>query len=94
MARKNRDYDIIIKGLESALQAVEGLKKDAKALSTGADAASATLKDKVGEKDINEIKELADTINASVKSGEERIRELLERMKKEKDEFEQLMDGR
>lgn len=94
MARKDRDYNVIIKGLEDALQAVEDLKKDAKALNTGADAASATLKDKVGEKDINAIKELADVISASVKSGEERIRELIERMKKEKDEFEQLMDGR
>jgi hypothetical protein len=94
MAKKDRDYDTIIKGLDAALQAVENLKRDAKALSAGADSAGATLKDKAAEKDIQAIKDLADTINASVKSGEERLRELQQQMRNEKSRFEELTDGR
>lgn len=89
--RKDREYSTIIKGLQSAEEILENLKKDAQMLKTEADTASTELKDRVGQKDTKALKDLAETILDAAKSGIERIRELEQKMQKQNDRFEQLL---
>jgi hypothetical protein len=94
MAKKDRDYDEIIRGCDNMIKAIETLKTAAKALHMGASSAEATLKDKVGKKDINNVQSLAEVITKVTATGEERVLELERQMKKEKDYFERLMQSR
>lgn len=88
--RKDRDYDIIIKGLQSAEEALENLEKDAKMLDSEADTASNELRDRVGQKDTRALKELAAAITNAVKPGIERIRELEDEMERQVGDFDKL----
>lgn len=90
MARKERHYDEILRGLRQIEEILENLNKDAKMLDKEADTAVAELKDRVGKRDVDEVKRLAETVRKSVQPGEERIRELIRKIQKEKDDFEDL----
>lgn len=90
MALKDRDYDTILKGLREIAQTLENLSGNAKRLNTEAAAAEGELKDRVGKKDIDTIKNLAQTISKTVAPGEEQIRELIRKVEQEKREFEDL----
>lgn len=87
---KVRRYDEILKGCKSFADAVAQIRAHAKMLNTEADAASSVLKDEVAQKNIESIRELAETILRVTTQGEERVRELERRMKKEIDDFESL----
>lgn len=90
MAKKDRDYDTIINGCTEMEQEISDLQKAAKALHTGADSAEATLKDRVGKKDIDSVQKLADTISKVTASGLERVQELKRKVIQEKQEFDEL----
>lgn len=90
MAKKDRDYDTIIKGCDCFREAVEEARKAAALLSKETTVAEATLKDRVAKKNIDAIRELCDTVLKTTAAGEERVRELGERMKSEKSRFEEL----
>lgn len=88
MPKKDRDYDAILKGCKSFSDAIKDLQSCAKMLDAEADASEATLKDDVAKKNIDSIKNLAETILKVTKTGEERVRELERKMQREKDQFE------
>ena len=90
MAKKDRDYDVIIKGCQEFASAVEALRAAANLLSKQTGVAEATLKDRVAAKNINAIKELSTTILKTTATGEERVRELEQKMTAEKARFEEL----
>lgn len=90
MARKERNYDTILKNLEGMKKAIENLDTNAKRLKVEAEAAESVLKDRVGKKDTDMIKSVADTIIKAVKPGVERIRELERKIKSDKSRFEEL----
>ena len=88
MAEKIRNYDDILKGCKPFADAVEQIRRHAKMLNHEAEAASSYLKDEVAKKNIDTIKDLAETILRVTDKGEERIRELERRMQKEKKEYD------
>ena len=88
--KRCRYYDPIIRGCDSFQTAVEDARKAAALLSKETTIAEATLKDRVAKKNIDAIRELCDTVLRTTASGEERVRELGERMKAEKARFEDL----
>lgn len=90
MANKDRDYDTIIKGCQDFANAVQAARAAAGLLSKEATAAKATLKDRVAKKNIDAIKDLSETILKTTATGEERVRELEQKMKAEKARFEDL----
>lgn len=90
MANKDRDYDTIIRGCQEFEKAVDAARAAAGLLSKEASAAEATLKDRVAKKNIDAIKELSETILRTTAVGEERVRELENKMKSEKARFEDL----
>ncbi len=88
--KKDRDYDAILKELKEMEKNLEALKTDAKRLDIVADSSGATLNDKVAEKDLKQMKALAESIRKAAAQGEERIRELIRTVTVEKREFEEL----
>lgn len=90
MAKKIREYDDILKGCKAFADAVAQIQSHAKMLNTEAEAASSCLKDEVAKKNIDTIKNLAETILRVTKQGEERVRELERNIQREKDEFESM----
>ena len=90
MAKKDRDYDTIIKGCQDFAKAVEAARAAAGLLEKEAAVAEATLKDDVAKKNINAIKELGEIILKTTATGEERVLELERKMKAEKARFEDL----
>lgn len=94
MSKKDRDYTVIIKGCKDMEEAVKTLQTAAKAMNACADSAEATLKDKVGQKDIRAVKELAETITKVTATGEERILELQRRMEAEDRAVQEMEGGR
>ena len=91
MAKKDREYDEILKGCKEAEDAISLLKTAARALSAGADSAAATLQDRVGKQDVDSVKDLAETITKVTATGEERIRELQQSVARDKADFEDLI---
>lgn len=94
MSKKDRDYTVIIKGCKDMEEAVQTLQTAAKSLNACADSAEATLRDKVGQKDVRAVKELAETIRKVTATGEERILELQHKMEKEDNDVIALEEGR
>ena len=90
MANKDRDYDTIIRGCQEFAKAVDDARAAGGLLSKEASAAEATLKDRVAKKNIDAIKRLSETILRTTAVGEERVRELENKMKSEKARFENL----
>ena len=90
MKKKDRHYESIIKGCNSFEAALEEARKAAELLNRETSVAEATLKDRVAKKNIDAIRELCDTVLKTTAAGEERVRELGERMKSEKSRFEEL----
>lgn len=90
MAKKDRDYDAIVKGCQEFADAVKATRAAAQLLSKEAAAAEATLKDRVAKKNIDAIKDLSETVLKTTASGEERVLELERKMKAEKARFEAL----
>ena len=90
MARKDRNYDEIIKGCQEFAEAVNAARSAAVLLGKEATAAESTLKDRVAKKNISAINELSETILRKTAVGLERIRELEQKMRKEKARFEEL----
>lgn len=88
--KKDREYDTILKELQSIDTMLDELLKDAKYLTVSASAAESTLQDRVGKKNIEAIKGLANDIYRSVSVGQERIRELENRTKADQGRFEEL----
>ncbi len=90
MAKKDRDYEVILKACKEFADAVESTRRSAELLQKEADVAEATLKDDVSKKNIEAIKELAETILKTTAQGEERVRELERKMKSEKNRLEEM----
>lgn len=90
MGRKERDYDTILSGLQGIRKTLSDLYNNAKRLNTEGSAAESELKDRVGQKDIQTIKELSETIIKAVNPGEERVLELEREIQAEKSRFEEL----
>lgn len=90
MALKDREYETILKGCKEFQDAVTVTKRGADLLAKEAQVAQGTLKDSVSQKNIEKINELVDTIRKVTAQGEERIRELEQRIKKEKDDYDEL----
>lgn len=90
MARKDRNYETIIRGCQAFATAVEEARAAAVLLKKEADTAEATLKDRVAKKNIDTIRELSEVILKTTATGEERVRELERRMKAEKARFEEM----
>lgn len=88
--KKDREYDSIIKELQSIDSHLDELLKCSKYLTTTASAAESTLQDRVGKKNIEAIRDLAETIYKAVSTGQERIKELLQRTIAEKTRWEEL----
>jgi hypothetical protein len=88
--RKDRNYDEILKGCKDFAEAVAGARARAALLGREASVAESTLKDRVATKNINAIKELGETILRVTSQGEERVRELEQKVKTEKSRFEEL----
>ena len=90
MAKKDRDYETILRGCQEFAAAVQEARAAAELLKKEADAAEATLKDRVAKKNIDAIRELSDVILKTTATGEERVRELERKTKAEKARFEEL----
>lgn len=90
MAKKDRDYDTIIRGCQDFAEAVRAARAAAGLLAKEAAVAETTLKDRVAKKNIDAIKDLSETILKTTATGEERVRELELKMKAEKARFEAL----
>lgn len=90
MAKKDRDYDTIIRGCQDFAEAVRAARAAAGLLAKEVAAAEATLKDRVAKKNIDAIQDLSETILKTTATGEERVRELELKMKAEKARFEAL----
>lgn len=90
MARVEREYETIIKGLNTAEEELNNLFSNAKKLDMEASTAESELKDRVGQKDIKAIKDLAEAIRNAVNPGIERIRELTEKMEEQNKRFDEL----
>lgn len=90
MARVEREYETIIKGLNTAEEELNNLFSNAKKLDMEASTAESELKDRVGQKDIKAIKDLAEAIRNTVNPGIERIRELTEKMEEQNKRFDEL----
>lgn len=90
MSRKERDYEIILKGLREIEETMRNLNSNAKRLGVEANAAEGELKDRVGKKDIQMIKDLSETISKATAPGEERILELIRKVERDKQAFEEL----
>lgn len=90
MARVEREYETIIKGLNTAEEELNNLFSNAKKLDMEASTAESELKDRVGQKDIKAIKDLAEAIRNAVNPGIERIRELIEKMEEQNKRFDEL----
>ena len=90
MAKKNRDYDQILKDLKQMRNIIQMINQNGKKLDVEADAAGPMLKDRVGKKDCAEIKEVAQTIIKVTNSGDNEIGELEREIKREKQKFEEL----
>lgn len=90
MAKKIKEYDDILKGCKAFADAVAQIRTHAKMLNTEAEAASSCLKDEVAKKNIDSIRDLAETILRVTAQGEERVRELERKIQKEKDDFESM----
>jgi hypothetical protein len=90
MATKDRDYEAIIKGCDNLMSALELLEAAGKALSTCAASAEATLKDKVGKKDVEGAIEIATAISDGIKGAKESVSELKSELQKESNEFDEL----
>lgn len=90
MAKKDRDYDEILKNLRKMSEVMDQMSGNGRKLKAEAGAAESVLKDRVGTKDTQVIHETADHIMMVTKKGEERIRELERKIQREKDAFESL----
>lgn len=90
MAKKDRDYDTILKGCKEFADAVKAIRECAKTLDSGADIAQNTLKDSVSKKNIDAVKELSAIILKQTQQGEERVRELEQKVRSEKSRYEEL----
>lgn len=88
--KKDRQYDSILKELQSIDDHLDELMKCSKYLASTAGAAESTLQDRVGKKNIEAIRDLAETIYKAVSTGQERIKELLQRTIAEKTRWEEL----
>lgn len=88
----NRDYEKIIGGLKNLHQAIEETKKEVMSLQKSAEGAEAYLKDSVGLKHTQKLKELTAEMLKAVDTGDERVLERLKQAELEKDRYERLMD--
>ena len=88
----NRDYEKIIGGLKNLHQAIEETKKEVMSLQKSAEGAEAYLKDPVGLKHTQKLKELTAEMLKAVDTGDERVLERLKQAELEKDRYERLMD--
>jgi hypothetical protein len=90
MATKDRDYDTIISGCDKLISALEVLGSAGKALSACASSAEASLKDEVGQKDVQGANEIAEAISKGVNGALSNVEELKASMQKEDIEFQKL----
>lgn len=88
MAKRERDFSAIIKGCQSFEKATENARNAAKLLLREAGVARGTLKDSYSSKNISAIENLAVIILQTTAKGEERIRTVEEKAKKDRDFFE------
>lgn len=88
MARRDRDYETILKGCKEFADAVASINRSADLLEKEAQVAEGTLKDSVSQKNIAKITELVNVIRKTTAQGEERVRELERRIKSEKDRYD------
>lgn len=84
----NRDYEKIIGGLKNLHQAIEETKKEVMSLQKSAEGAEAYLKDPVGLKHTQKLKELTAEMLKAVDTGDERVLERLKQAELEKDRYE------
>lgn len=90
MAIKDRDYDAIISGCDKLISALEVLEAAGKALSACASSAEASLRDEVGEKDVQGAYEIAGAISKGVNGAVSSVRELKTSMQRENTAFQEL----
>ncbi len=90
MAIKDRDYDAIIRGCDKLISALEVLESAGKALSACASSAEASLKDEVGQKDVQGANEIAEAISKGVNRAVSVAEGLKTSMQKEDREFQEL----
>lgn len=86
MPRRERDFQTIMKGSQNFAKAVESARAAAKLLLQEANVARSALQDNYSSKNISAIENLAMVVIQSTAAGEERIRTIEERAKKD-DEF-------
>ncbi|MDO4324729.1 MAG: hypothetical protein Q4E24_01625 [bacterium] len=91
---KDVDYDIVIPALKRIEEAISGIEAKGKELEGKADDAEATLRDNIGKKDAQRVRELAQAIVKATDTGKERIRELIRSYEIERDIAERLEEER
>ena len=89
-SKKARDYDAILKVLGNIEKEMENLSKCGRKLGADASTAEAVLRDRVAKKNINAVKSLGETISKIAATGEERVRELIRSIERDKADFESL----
>ena len=87
MAKKDQQYSEIIKGCEELKAAFDKLEHAAKALEAGAASTEASLKDRVGQRDIALVRDFAAAIKKATAGGAENAEALKKKKEKERDYF-------
>lgn len=88
--KKDRDFDAILKGCDEFAQAVASTRRASALLKREAEVAQGSLKDEVAKKNIDKIMNLAEVIEKTTASGEERVRELERKTKRDKSDYDEL----
>lgn len=92
--RKDRDFDQIIKGCENIEKTLEQMSLLGKSLCSGAEDAAVSLQDEVAKKHIERVRRLGEYVQKAVKLGDQRVRELEKKTRKDKSCYEELQNER
>jgi hypothetical protein len=90
VSRKARDYDGIIKELNAISGEMNELCRNGRRIMGNAHTAESELRDRVAKKNIDAVVRLGESIVQLASDGEERIKELINAVEKDKAEFEEL----